>query len=70
MADYKLDGLTPVLENEKYALYKLGQVNDKGIFKGVRVEKATGKQVEVSLSMIPKPHVTALLANGYVQKIH
>lgn len=70
MANYKLDGLTPVLENEKYALYKLGQVNDKGIYKGVRLEKATGKQVEVSISMVPKPHVTALMMNGYVQKIH
>ena len=70
MANYKLDGLTPVLENEKYALYKLGQVNDNGIYQGVRVEKATGKQVEVSISMGPKPHVTALMMNGYVQKIH
>ncbi|MBO7042979.1 hypothetical protein J6W34_00150 [bacterium] len=70
MANYKLDGLEPVLQNEKYALYKLGQVNDKGVYKGVRLEKATGKQVEVAISMVPKPHVVELMLNGYIQKIH
>ena len=69
MADYKLDGLKPVLENEKFALYTLGQANDK-TYKGVRLEKATGKQVEVAISLQPKPHVVALMFNGYIQKVH
>jgi len=70
MANYKLDGLTPIIENEKYALYKLGQINDKGIYKGIRLEKASGKQVEVTLSIFPKPHVTSLIMDGYIRKIY
>lgn len=69
MADYKLDGLTPLIENEKYALYRLGQATAK-TWKGVRLEKATGKQVEVAIAMEPKPHVVELMINGYIQKIH
>lgn len=69
MVDYKLDSLTPILENEKYALYRLGQATEK-TWKGVRLEKATGKQIEVTIAMDPKPHVVSLMVNGYVQKIH
>ena len=68
MANYNLKGLIPVLENEKYALYALNQNNK--IYQGVRLEKATGKQVEVAISLDPKPHVVALMLNGRMQKIY
>lgn len=70
MTNLDLSKLEPILQNDKYALYKLGQVNDKGLYKGVRLEKKTGKQVEVAISIVPKPHVVELMMNGYVQKIH
>lgn len=70
MPNLDLSKLEPILQNDKYALYKLGQVNDKGLYKGVRLEKKTGKQVEVAISIVPKPHVVELMMNGYVQKIH
>lgn len=70
MSNLDLSKLEPILQNDKYALYKLGQVNDKGLYKGVRLEKKTGKQVEVAISIVPKPHVVELMMNGYVQKIH
>ena len=67
MPNLDLSKLEPILQNDKYALYKLGQVNDKGLYKGVRLEKKTGKQVEVAISIVPKPHVVELMMNGYVQ---
>ena len=70
MPNLDLSKLEPILQNDKYALYKLEQVNDKGLYKGVRLEKKTGKQVEVAISIVPKPHVVELMMNGYVQKIH
>ena len=70
MTNLDLSKLEPILQNDKYALYKLGQVNDKGLYKGVRLDKKTGKQVEVAISIVPKPHVVELMMNGYVQKIH
>ena len=57
---YNLTTLTPVVENESYALYTLGQVNEN-LWKGVRVNKKTNEQEEVKIQKLPQIKVIEVL---------
>lgn len=53
---FDLSELKPIIENEIYAIYTLGQINDN-LWKAVRYNKQTKEQVEVTIEKEPKVRV-------------
>lgn len=66
--DYDLSQLKPIMENDTYAIYTLGNITET-IRKGIRLNKKTNEKVEVHVEMKPMPHVIAIIRDGFIQKI-
>lgn len=66
---YDLSKIKPLIQNDNYALYGMGYINDK-IRKGVRLNKKTNEQVDVVIEMIPKVRVIEIIRNGVRQKLY
>lgn len=66
--EYDISRINPLMENNKYVIYQLGNISEH-ITKGIRVDKETKEQVEVQIDLLPKPHVIAIIRDGYIQKI-
>lgn len=66
---YNISKLTPILENETYALYGLGYINET-VRKGIRVNKQTKEQVDVIIDTKPNIHVISIIKDGVIQKLH
>lgn len=60
---FDLTQLKAISENKDYALYTLGQIN-KNLWKGVRVNKKTEEQDEVTIEKLPKVRVVQILTNN------
>lgn len=65
---YDLSKLKPIIENEKYEIYKLGHISEN-VAKGVRVDKNTCEQVDVHIELYPKIRVIAVIRDNIIQKI-
>lgn len=65
---YDLKHLKPVMENEVYAVYQLGYINDN-LAKGVRVNKNTGEQLDVQIQLYPRLQIVSIIRDNAIQKI-
>lgn len=66
---YDLSKMQPILQNDNYALYGLGFINET-TRKGVRVNKRTGEQVDVIVQTVPSVRVIEIIKNGIQQKLY
>lgn len=66
---YDLSKMQPILQNDNYALYGLGFINEI-TRKGVRVDKRTGEQVDVIVQTVPGVRVIEIIKNGIQQKLY
>lgn len=67
--DYDISTLKPIMENDSYAIYTLGNISET-IKKGIRFNKKTKEKVEVQVDMKLTPHVIAIIRDGFIQRIH
>lgn len=65
---YDLSKLTPLIENDKYALYGLGYIRED-LRKGIRYNKETKEQTDVIISTRPYIQVVSIIKNGIVHNL-
>lgn len=63
MVKVDLTNLKPILQNEKYALYILSQINDN-LFAGIRLNKEDKSQTRVNIQKLPKIRVVDIFHSG------
>lgn len=66
---YDISKMKPIMENDTYAIYDLGFINDN-LKKAIRVNKKTQEQVDVELELKPVMRVVAIIKNGIRQNIY